>query len=250
MNLVRGGGGLLPKAFPLPSFCFTAAVASLCCHLNNCSSIPPLPGSSSYSSSLHLNSTVRTNLRKLSSHAATTINSPPADSSSESPLSGLEEVMMGYVFGKKKATQVVHSLWKHVLRKGDVVIDATCGNGHDTLALLRMVADKTGGGCVYAMDIQKVALESTSVLLGQSLSPVEKEHVELFLMCHSKMDEIVPSGVDVRLVAFNLGYLPGGEKSIITRSNTTLLALEAAKRILAPGGLITAVVYVGHPGGR
>lgn len=87
--------------------------------------------------------------------------------------------MMGYVFGKKKATQVVHSLWKHVLRKGDVVIDATCGNGHDTLALLRMVADKTGGGCVYAMDIQKVALESTSVLLGQSLSPVEVSCIQL-----------------------------------------------------------------------
>lgn len=53
-----------------------------------------------------------------------------------------------------------------------------------------------------------------------------------------------------RLVAFNLGYLPGGDKEIITRSETTLLALEAAKRILIPGGLISIVVYVGHPGGR
>lgn len=52
-----------------------------------------------------------------------------------------------------------------------------------------------------------------------------------------------------RLVAFNLGYLPGGDKGIITRSETTLLALEAAKRILMPGGLISLVVYVGHPGG-
>lgn len=54
----------------------------------------------------------------------------------------------------------------------------------------------------------------------------------------------------VRLVAFNLGYLPGGDKKIITRSETTVLALEAAKRILAPGGLISIVTYVGHPGGR
>jgi hypothetical protein len=53
-----------------------------------------------------------------------------------------------------------------------------------------------------------------------------------------------------RLVAFNLGYLPGGDKEIITRSETTLLALEAAKRILIPQGLISIVVYVGHPGGR
>lgn len=53
-----------------------------------------------------------------------------------------------------------------------------------------------------------------------------------------------------RMVAFNLGYLPGGNKSIITVSDTTLSALKAAERILMPGGLISLVVYIGHPGGR
>lgn len=53
-----------------------------------------------------------------------------------------------------------------------------------------------------------------------------------------------------RLVAFNLGYLPGGDKEITTMSDTTLLALEAAGRIVEPGGLISIVVYVGHPRGR
>jgi len=52
------------------------------------------------------------------------------------------------------------------------------------------------------------------------------------------------------MVAFNLGYLPGGNKSIITVSDTTLSALKAAERILMPGGLISLVVYIGHPGGR
>jgi hypothetical protein len=52
------------------------------------------------------------------------------------------------------------------------------------------------------------------------------------------------------MVAFNLGYLPGGNKSIITLSDTTLSALKAAERILKPGGLISLVVYIGHPGGR
>lgn len=52
-----------------------------------------------------------------------------------------------------------------------------------------------------------------------------------------------------RLVAFNLGFLPGGDKEIITKPETTLPALEAAKKILMPGGLISLVVYVGHPGG-
>lgn len=53
-----------------------------------------------------------------------------------------------------------------------------------------------------------------------------------------------------RLVAFNLGYLPGGDKKLITRSDTTLLAIEAAQKILMPGGLISIVAYVGHSGGR
>ncbi|KAJ6917713.1 hypothetical protein NC652_019901 [Populus alba x Populus x berolinensis] len=63
------------------------------------------------------------------------------------------------------------------------------------------------------------------------------------------MEEIVPENSPVRLVAFNLGYLPGGDKTITTVSETTQLALEAAKKILIPGGLISLVVYVGHPGG-
>ncbi|CAI9088024.1 OLC1v1022251C1 [Oldenlandia corymbosa var. corymbosa] len=193
-------------------------------------------------------------LHNYSASSVTTNTAALSSTSSSSDSSVVnadaEDVMAGYIFGKKKATQVAHSLWKHVVRKGDVVIDATCGNGHDALALQRLVSDATRGGRVYAVDIQKAALESTSLLLDRFLSPDEREHVELFLMCHSKMEEIIPSGVAVRLVAFNLGYLPGGEKALITRSETTLLALEAAKRILAPGGLISIVVYVGHQGGR
>lgn len=64
-------------------------------------------------------------------------------------------------------------MWEHIVRKGDTVIDATCGNGHDTLALLKMVADDTRKGRVYAMDVQKVALENTSLLLDQSVNSDE-----------------------------------------------------------------------------
>ncbi|XP_018624192.1 tRNA (mnm(5)s(2)U34)-methyltransferase, chloroplastic isoform X2 [Nicotiana tomentosiformis] len=152
--------------------------------------------------------------------------------SRESPISGsMEQVMVEYVFGRKKATEVAHYVWKQVVQKGDAVVDATCGNGYDTLALLRMVADNAGRGRVYGMDVQKIALESTSSLLDQFASQDEKELVELFVMCHSQMEDIVPNDVAVR-------------------SETTVLALEAAKRLLAPGGLISIVTYVGHPGGR
>ncbi|GAA0143352.1 methyltransferase [Lithospermum erythrorhizon] len=163
---------------------------------------------------------------------------------------GVEDVMMGYIFGKKKSTEVAHSLWNHIIKNGDTVVDATCGNGYDTLAMLRMVADSTLRGRVYAMDVQQVALEKTSALLDQHVTANEKELVELFAMCHSNLGDVIPHGIPVRLVAFNLGYLPGGNKKVMTRSETTRPALEAAKRILAPGGLISIMVYVGHAGGR
>ncbi|KAM7251245.1 hypothetical protein ACFE04_023128 [Oxalis oulophora] len=163
---------------------------------------------------------------------------------------GIEDELVNYVFGKTKATQVAHLVWKRIVKQGDTVIDATCGNGYDTLALLKLVADHSGRARVYAFDIQEDAINATSSFLDHNVNPNEKQLVELFPICHSRMEQVVPSAAPVRLVAFNLGYLPGGEKSLITESKTTLLALDAAKRIVLPGGLISLVVYVGHPGGR
>ncbi|CAL5397971.1 unnamed protein product [Camellia sinensis] len=120
--------------------------------------------------------------------------------------------------GHSSCSLIVVVVWRHIVQKGDTVIDATCGNGYDTLAMVKMVADETHSGHVRGL-------------------------VELFGICHSKMEELVPKGVPMRLVAFNLGYLPGGDKALITRSETTLQALEAAKRMLAPGGLIS--IYSG-----
>ncbi|KAL8215654.1 hypothetical protein R6Q57_022491 [Mikania cordata] len=176
-------------------------------------------------------------------------HSKQIERSVDSPLSGLECVMMDYMFGKRKATEVAHSIWKHVVQKGDAVVDATCGNGYDTLAMVDMVADESCSGHVYSMDIQETALQNTICLLDKSLDPHKKEMVELFVTCHSQMEEVVPRGVTVRLVAFNLGYLPGGDKTVITKSETTLLGMKAASRIIASGGLISMLVYVGHPGG-
>jgi len=131
------------------------------------------------------------------------------------------------------------------------VVDATCGNGNDTLALLKMVADEEGQGRVYGMDIQDSAIESTSTFLQMAVDDDHQEElVKLFPICHSRMEEIVPKDAPVRLVAFNLGYLPRGDKTLITVPRTTELALQAASRILSSGGLISVLVYIGHPGGR
>ncbi|RRT83975.1 hypothetical protein B296_00005682, partial [Ensete ventricosum] len=161
-------------------------------------------------------------------------------------------------------------VWKNIIQKGDTVIDATCGNGYDTLALLTMVADESGRGCVYGMDIQQEALENTAALLEISVKENKRKLVKLLKLCHSKMEDIVQNDNSVsnlpvlhpfivhkkfclfqfRLVVFNLGYLPGGDKAILTTPGTTLAALQAAGRVLGSGGLISVMVYVGHPGGR
>ena len=49
---------------------------------------------------------------------------------------------------------------------------------------------------------------------------------------------------------FNLGYLPGGDKSIVTRPESTLHALQEGMKVLASGGLIVLTVYTGHSGGE
>ncbi|RZC66174.1 hypothetical protein C5167_009864 [Papaver somniferum] len=166
------------------------------------------------------------------------------------PLSGLEDALMGYITGKKKATELAHLIWQRIVQKGDYVVDATCGNGYDTLALLKMVADESGKGRVYGMDIQSCALKNTSSLLDESLNTNERELVELFHLCHSRMEDVISEGIFLRLVVFNLGYLPGGDKAIITVPEKTSQALESACRLMGPGGLISVMVYVGHPGGR
>ncbi|XP_078437453.1 S-adenosyl-L-methionine-dependent methyltransferases superfamily protein [Wolffia australiana] len=194
--------------------------------------------------------------RRLSHHGTCPLPSrcsyPAACSSSSSPAAiGLEaETLLGFISGKMKATEVAHLVWKSILQKGDCAIDATCGNGHDSLALLRMIADDSGHGFVYAFDIQNSAIESTRSLLEESTDLDLKNYINLSLLCHSKIEDVVPKDAVIRLMAFNLGYLPGGDKGIITIAETTLPALQAASRVVASGGLISILVYVGHPGGR
>ncbi len=128
-----------------------------------------------------------------------------------------------------------------IVQPGDTVVDATAGNGNDTVFLARLVGRS---GKVYSFDIQENALFNTARNLEQSGI---NGPVELIRSGHEKLREKVPPGV--RAVMFNLGYLPGGDHSIITRPATTLTALEGALTLLAPGGLVSLVIYPGHPGG-
>ncbi len=127
-----------------------------------------------------------------------------------------------------------------VLHKGCVAVDATAGNGYDTLFLANLVGEK---GRVYAFDIQQSALDVTARRLTQFGLD---NNVQLIHDGHEKMDLYINSPVDAFM--FNLGYLPGGDHDKITRSPTTTRALQIALNLLKPGGRISLVVYTGHSG--
>lgn len=129
---------------------------------------------------------------------------------------------------------------------GGVAIDATVGNGHDTLFLAELVEET---GRVYGFDIQKSALDAADRRLTDTGL---RSRVTLLHAGHERLAEVLPEEEKGRIqgVTFNLGYLPGGEKSIVTKSDTTIRALSAAWEWLVPGGIITAVLYNGHPGGQ
>lgn len=145
----------------------------------------------------------------------------------------------------KLLTNSVNLAKEYISKKvaqGSVVIDATAGNGKDTLFLANLVGDS---GKVYAFDVQERALNNCLELLKKN----EVEHrVNLILDSHHNLGRYIAEGVDG--VMFNLGYLPGSDHDIVTNSWTTITALEKALKVLKPGGLISIVVYYGHPGGE
>jgi len=134
--------------------------------------------------------------------------------------------------------EFAHALWKLYVAPGDLAVDATAGNGHDCLTLLEM------GLQLVAFDIQEEALNATR----ERLHMFSKERYSLHLLCHSKMEQVLELN-SAKLIVFNLGYLPGSDKSCTTLTPTTLQAIEASMRAVAPGGLISITCYPGHPEG-
>jgi ubiquinone/menaquinone biosynthesis C-methylase UbiE len=139
-----------------------------------------------------------------------------------------------------------HELIAARLRPGGVAIDATVGNGYDTLFLLRQVAPN---GRVYGFDIQTSALASA---LAKIKEPALSDCLTLIEDSHARMAERIPrpDHGSVSAIMFNLGYLPGGDKAMTTRVESTLAALTAASRLLSPQGIISIVAYPGHDGGE
>jgi len=144
---------------------------------------------------------------------------------------------------KPHLTQLAHELIReHFIKLNRVpnnVVDATCGNGHDTVFLAKLAKH------VFAFDIQAEAIKKTKERLEQ-LQLTQK--VSLHQICHSEMSRVINSPIDC--IVFNLGYLPKGDKSITTLQDTSLNALDASLDLLSENGLLSILCYPGHPEGK
>ncbi len=141
----------------------------------------------------------------------------------------------------RSARYLAAECMEKVIRPGDIVVDATMGNGHDTERLAELVGET---GHVYAFDVQEQAVQNTRERLEKAgLSA----RATLYLESHEHLTERVPA--PVRAVMFNLGWLPGGDKSITTHLSSTQKAVEGALSVLAPMGVLCICVYPGHDEG-
>lgn len=142
-------------------------------------------------------------------------------------------------------TELVHQYLEKHLHVGDLAIDATAGNGHDTLKMAKLVSST---GKVFAIDIQTAAIEATLARLieanqNEQCRLIEGDHADaLASLCDEHKSSIAA-------MTFNLGYLPGSDKSVQTNPVATLRALNFAQQLLHPKGVLLVTAYRGHEGG-
>ena len=134
-----------------------------------------------------------------------------------------------------------HFILTH-LHEGDVAVDFTMGNGHDTEFLSKTVGES---GHVYAFDVQAQAVESTGKNLREAGCP---ENYTLILDSHHNVKKYVDTKIKAGM--FNLGYLPGSDKTVTTMRETTLPAIEAAIDLMDRDAIILVAVYPGHAEGE
>lgn len=132
-------------------------------------------------------------------------------------------------------------LERHI-KRGGVAVDFTMGNGNDT----RWLSDAVGPtGHVYAFDIQPQALERTRALLESSGCA---HNYTLILDSHENVLDYVAGPICAGV--FNLGYLPGSDKTVTTMRPSTLKAVTASIQLLDRDGIVLVAVYPGHAEGE
>jgi len=127
-----------------------------------------------------------------------------------------------------------------------LAVDATAGNGHDTLFLAERVGE---GGRVWAFDVQRAALDAAQSRIAEAGFSCR---VCFVLAGHESAGDVLPKDAagKIRAATFNLGFLPGSDRRIVTGAGTTLAALNALAALLAQHGILSVHSYSGHAGGE
>lgn len=128
------------------------------------------------------------------------------------------------------------------LQQGAHAIDATAGNGHDSLFLAQCVGNN---GRIDAFDIQTEALDTTKKRLAEGGF---SECLHCHPVSHCRMAEFVST--PVQAIMFNLGYLPGGDHKLTTKTEDSLQAIHTAFNLLDLGGILCVMCYPGHEEGK
>ena len=159
----------------------------------------------------------------------------------------------------QSTTELALHIARPYIREGKAVVDATCGNGHDTVALAKAVFPDYGDGTaasennqecpttprLVAFDIQQRAVNATAGLLMEEGfgAQLDAGSIRLVRDSHENMGDYLEEAC---LIMFNLGYLPGGDKEITTCTETTMKAIQRAAGLLIKGGLLSVTMYSGH----
>ncbi len=142
----------------------------------------------------------------------------------------------------QRVLQYAQLLLSQSINEGEIAVDATAGNGHDTLFLAQLVGES---GHVYSFDIQQEAIDSTINRLEEHGL---RDRTSAILDGHQNVANYVTK--EVAGAVFNLGYLPGANHDVITKGETTIQAIDSLLQILKINGMIVLVIYHGHVGGK
>ena len=143
----------------------------------------------------------------------------------------------------KRVTTFVQYTLQGKIKEGSIAIDATMGNGSDTLFLADLIGST---GKIFSFDIQCIALENTKKKIDDN--NMNDYDIKLINDSHENITSYVTESIDVAM--FNLGYLPKGDHSIITNPDSTIKGILSALTLLKKGGIISIVIYYGHYGGK
>lgn len=141
-----------------------------------------------------------------------------------------------------RATNFAQYVLKEKILKDNIVVDGTMGNGNDTCFLANLVGPK---GKVFSFDVQPIALENTKNKMISN--QIDMENIHLINDSHENIEYYIHDDIDAAM--FNLGYLPGGDHTIITKPNSTIKSILSILKLLRRGGIISLVIYYGHEGG-